>query len=122
MVKDRSARPDFRYVLAIPERNASAAAMINYVIRVLQIMICESSMYKHQLTWDPKFQSWRLVIAVLPGSGDTVKLQTAKYLLRLPSPTTKQTTERPCLAQRKMKWQEEGPCNYYDYNDDSWRE
>ena len=28
-----------------------------------------------------------------------VKLQTAKCVRRLPSPTAKQTTERPCLAQ-----------------------
>ena len=34
-------------------------------------MLCESSMYKHQLMWDQKLQSWRLVFAVLPGSGDT---------------------------------------------------
>ena len=55
----------------IPMGNASSIAVINYVVRVLQIMICESNMFKKQLMWDQKFQSWRLVFAMVPGSLDT---------------------------------------------------
>ena len=52
----------------IPHGNASCVAFVNYVYRALQIMICESGLCKHQLMWDPKHQSWRLVFAFLPGS------------------------------------------------------
>ena len=43
----------------IPDGNASSVAVTSYVIRVLQIVICESSMYNHQLMYlvysqDPK--------------------------------------------------------------------
>ena len=39
--------------------------------QTLQMMICESNMFNHQLMWDPKFQSWRLVFAFLPASQPT---------------------------------------------------
>ena len=35
------------------------------------MMLCESSMFKHQLMWDPKYYSWRLVFAFLPAFQDT---------------------------------------------------
>ena len=37
--------------------NASCVAFAKYVYRTLQIMICESGLFKHQLMWDPKHQS-----------------------------------------------------------------
>ena len=49
-----------------PDGAASAIAVISYVIRLLQIMICESSMFKDNLMWDPKYQSWRLMFAMVP--------------------------------------------------------
>ena len=55
----------------IPLGNASFIAMINYVVRVLQIMSCESDMFKGNLMWGHKSQSWRLVFAMVPGSVDT---------------------------------------------------
>ena len=55
----------------IPDGAASAIAVISYVIRLLQIMICESSMFKDNLMWDPKYQSWRLMFAVVPQTKDT---------------------------------------------------
>ena len=55
----------------IPDRSASSVAVMNYVIRVLQVMICESSVFRHQLMLDSRFNSWRLVFAFLPGSRET---------------------------------------------------
>ena len=55
----------------IPDGNVSSVAVMNYVVRALQNMICETSMFKHQLMWDPKVRSWRLVFACLPGFRDT---------------------------------------------------
>ena len=52
----------------IPHGNASCVAFVNYVYRTLQMMICESDVFKHQLMWDPKHNSWKLVFAFLPGS------------------------------------------------------
>ena len=40
-----------------PDGAASAVAVISYVTRTLQILICESSMFKDNLMWDPKHQS-----------------------------------------------------------------
>ena len=40
--------------------------------RVLQIMICESNMFKDNLMWDPQFNSWRLMIAMVPQSKNTL--------------------------------------------------
>ena len=51
--------------------NASSVAVVNYAVRTLQIMFCESSMFKRQLMCDPKFHSWRLVFAFLPVSENT---------------------------------------------------
>ena len=50
----------------IPDGSASAIAVISYVTRVLQLMICESDMFKDNLMWDQQFQSWRLMIAMVP--------------------------------------------------------
>ena len=36
----------------IPDGNASCAAFMNYAVRALQIMVCESDVFKHQLMWD----------------------------------------------------------------------
>ena len=55
----------------IPDGNASAIAVVNYVLRTLQIMIWESSMFKSNLMWGQKFQSWRLVFAMIPAAKDT---------------------------------------------------
>ena len=55
----------------IPDGAASAIAVISYVTRVLQIMICESSMFKDNMMWDPQFNSWRLMFATVPQSKDT---------------------------------------------------
>ena len=55
----------------IPEGNASAVALMNYTLRTLQMLLCESNMFKHQLMWDARFSSWRLVFAFLPASGST---------------------------------------------------
>ena len=55
----------------IPEGAASAIAVISYVTRVLQIMICESSMFKDNLMWDPQYNSWRLMFAMVPQSKST---------------------------------------------------
>ena len=55
----------------IPDGNANAVAIVNYVLRTLQVMICESIMFKNNLMWDQKFQSWRLVFAMIPASKDT---------------------------------------------------
>ena len=52
----------------IPDGNA---AVINYVVRMLQVLLCESSMFKNNLMWDHKYQSWRLVFAMIPASKDT---------------------------------------------------
>ena len=54
----------------IPE-GASAIAVINYVTRDLQIMICESSMFKDNLMWDPQYNSWHLMFAMVPQSKST---------------------------------------------------
>ena len=59
----------------IPDCNARAIAIINYVVRVLQLMICESSMYRNNLMWDQKYQSSRLEFAMIPASKDTNVLQ-----------------------------------------------
>ena len=42
----------------ILQGNASRVAFMSYVHHTLQIMICESDLFKHQLTWDPKRQGW----------------------------------------------------------------
>ena len=44
---------------------------MSYVTRVLQIMIYESNMFKDNLMWDPQYQSWRLMIAMIPQSKNT---------------------------------------------------
>ena len=62
---------DFPSEKRIPDGAASAIAAISYVIRILEIMICESSMFKNNLMWDNKFQSWRLVFAMVPQTKDT---------------------------------------------------
>ena len=54
----------------IPQGAASAIAVISYVTRVLQIMICEYSMFKDNLMWDPQYNSWRLMFAMVPQSKD----------------------------------------------------
>ena len=55
----------------IPDGSASCIAFMNYAARTLQMMICESNMFKHQLMWDAMFNSWRLVFAFLPASRST---------------------------------------------------
>ena len=55
----------------IPDGNASAVAVVNYVVRALQVMIFEPSMFKNNLMWDQKYQSWRLGFAMIPASKDT---------------------------------------------------
>ena len=52
----------------IPDGNASRVACVNYVVRTLQMMIGESDVFKHQLMWDSKYNSWRLVFAFLSGA------------------------------------------------------
>ena len=52
----------------IPAGNASFVAVTNYAVRTLQMMLCESSMFQHQLMWDPKYHSCCLVFAFLPAS------------------------------------------------------
>ena len=50
----------------IPEGSGSAIAVVSYVTRVLQLMICESDMFKENMMWDPQYNSWRLMIAMVP--------------------------------------------------------
>ena len=54
----------------IPDGSASCVAFMNYTLRTLQIVLCESksNVFKHQLMWDARFSSWRLVFAFLPAS------------------------------------------------------
>ena len=55
----------------IQDGSGSAFAVISYVTRVLQLMICESDMFKDNLMWDPQYSSWRLMIAMVPQSKNT---------------------------------------------------
>ena len=49
----------------IPDGNASSVAVMNYAVRSLQIMICESSMFRHQLMWDSQIQFMALGACLL---------------------------------------------------------
>ena len=51
----------------IPEGNASAVAIMQYVSSKLQIMLIGRDLCQHQLMWDAKHSIWRLVFAFLPG-------------------------------------------------------
>ena len=55
----------------IPDGAASPMAVISYVIRIRQITICESSMFKNNLMRENKYQSWHLMFAMVPQTKDT---------------------------------------------------
>ena len=51
----------------IPDGNASAIAVVNYVVCTLQVMIYLWVQHVQEyLMWDQKYQSWRLVFAMIP--------------------------------------------------------